>query len=408
MSAPVAAAMTRGARAADPAVPQPAPKLYDEWCRKHIPDLSHRVIVVTGANAGLGFWATRAFVNAGATVVMACRSPERGEAARKAILGDVRRQERRGTMAGGEPEARMVVMECDLASFASVRAFAAAFLGDARFDRLDVLCCNAGVAALAKRKTADGFDVQFQTNHLGHFLLTALLFERLRATAAVVEGDSIKDPSTGMGFDADVRVVHHSAWKAHQAAGINFQNTDDGRSTFCGGLFNAGTPCAPLCCGTMAPWTRYGQSKLANLLFAYELQRKCAGSNVKSVAAHPGDASTNLQKNAAEAGGWAGCLGGNCNSGPCACFGWKFSNARYAQSALDGALPLIMACVGPSVDGGAFVGPERKDTDGPPGLRRSSKASHDAAAAAKLWAFSEEAVGQTFAVDVTPLDSDGE
>ena len=216
--------------------------MSEKWTAADIPDQSGRTAVVTGANSGLGLATARELARAGAHVVMACRNLEKGEAARAGIAGEV-------------PEAKLELEELDLSSLDSVRSFATTYRQG--HDGLDLLINNAGVMATPRKRTADGFELQFGTNHLGHFALTALLID-------AIEGRP------------DGRVVTLSS-NAHKFGAIAFDNLGGERRYF--------------------RWRAYGQSKLANLLFALELDRRlrAAGSTVKSLAAHPGYAATNLQ-----------------------------------------------------------------------------------------------------------------
>ena len=216
--------------------------MADKWARRDIPDQGGRVAVVTGANSGLGFVTARELSRAGAHVVMGSRDADKGGAAVAAIGAEV-------------PNARLQLLELDLADLTSVRGFAAAVAGQHR--AIDLLVNNAGVMAPPFSLTADGFESQFGTNHLGHFALTGLLLEALLASPAP-------------------RVVTLSS-TAHRTGVINF---DDLQSR---GRYNN--------------WLAYGQSKLANLLFAFELDRRAqaAGVPLRSIAAHPGYSAINLQ-----------------------------------------------------------------------------------------------------------------
>ena len=212
------------------------------WTANDLPDLSRKRIVVTGGNSGIGFEAAREFAHTGAYVVLACRSMEKATAAAAQITAS-------------HPHAAVEVMELDLSSLDSVRSFARAFR--TKYRKLHVLCNNAGVMALPHRRTAEGFEMQFGTNHLGHFALTGLLLEPLLGT----EG---------------ARVVTVSS-SAHRMGRIQFDDLQWERG--------------------YSEWLAYGQSKLANLLFAFELQRRAdaTGVSLKSLACHLGYAATNLQ-----------------------------------------------------------------------------------------------------------------
>lgn len=297
------------------------------WTVDDIPDCSGTTVVVTGANSGLGFEASRALADAGAHVVMACRRLERGEAARDEI-----RDRTRG--------ASLSVRELDLANLDSVRAFAETVTDE--FGRVDVLCNNAGVMAIPRSETADGFETQLGVNHLGHFALTGLLLESLRASPTP-------------------RVVTQSSY-FHTRGRIDFDDLH-GESTY-------------------DRWDAYAQSKLANLLFAYELDRRY-GDELVSVGCHPGYAATNLQRRGPEQ------LGSQLRL---AVVG--VANRLFAQSPTSGALPMLYAVTHPDVDGGDYVGPDGfMNMRGSPERQRSSRRSYDEETAARLWAVSETLTG---------------
>ena len=215
---------------------------HKPWTTEDIPNLSGKTALVTGANSGLGYHASLELARKGAHVIMACRTPARAKQAYDQILLEA-------------PDASLEVMILDLASLASIRAFVAAF--QEKHSRLDIQINNAGVMAIPRKMTADGFEMQFGTNHLGHFALTGLLFK----TTAGTTGSRIVTVSSMM----------------HLTGVIHFDDLMGEKR------YN--------------PWLAYGQSKLANLLFAYELQRRLAakGYGAISLAAHPGYASTHLQ-----------------------------------------------------------------------------------------------------------------
>jgi NAD(P)-dependent dehydrogenase (short-subunit alcohol dehydrogenase family) len=292
------------------------------WDAEQIPDQSGRTAIVTGANSGLGLVTARELARAGASVVMACRNLEKGHAA----VDEVR---------AAAPDAQVQLDELDLASLASVHAFADRF--KAPHDGLDLLINNAGVMGTPRRRTADGFELQFGTNHLSHFALTSALLETM-------EGRE------------DARVVTLSS-TAHKMGRINFDNLNGDRHYF--------------------RWNAYGQSKLANLLFALELDRRlrAVGSTVKSLAAHPGYAATNLQR-----------------SGP-PMFDrlvMVASNALIAQSDEMGALPILYAATQPGLEGGTYVGPDGfQEQRGHPKIVQPSGRARDPATARRLWEVSE-------------------
>jgi hypothetical protein len=297
------------------------------WTLRDVPDLTGRTIVVTGANSGLGLEAARAFAGRGAHVVLACRSAERADGARASIVQS-------------QPAASLEVMTLDLANLSSVRVFGAAF--SARHDRLDVLCNNAGVMALPRRETVDGFEMQIGTNHLGHFALTGLLLPVL-----------LRTPGS--------RVVTQSS-NMHRIGRVDVDDLQG--STRYG------------------RWAAYGQSKLANLLFAYELQRRLAraGAATASVACHPGYSSTELA-----------FAGARMERSALMERIFELGNRLLAQPAAAGALPMVYAATAPQVRGGEYYGPDGfGEMWGTPKRVSSNGRSHDAAAAAKLWALSEE------------------
>ncbi|CAL9342995.1 SDR family NAD(P)-dependent oxidoreductase [Streptomyces sp. enrichment culture] len=297
----------------------------DDWDERSIPDQRGRVAVVTGANTGLGFETARMLAERGATVVLAVRDVEKGGRAAARIAGDVG------------------VQALDLASLDSIRSAAADLR--AAHPRIDLLINNAGVMHPPKRTTADGFELQFGTNHLGHFALTGLLLDRLLDT-----------PRS--------RVVTVSSGGHRIRAAIHFDDLNWERS--------------------YSRVAAYGQSKLANLMFTYELQRRLAPHGTTlAVAAHPGVSNTELIRNAPAV--------------------FRLPIARLAplltQNAAMGALPTVRAATDPEVRGGQYYGPGgRLELRGRPKPVRSSRDSHDRAVQQRLWAVSEELTGVTFPV----------
>jgi NAD(P)-dependent dehydrogenase (short-subunit alcohol dehydrogenase family) len=301
-----------------------------DWTTGDVPDCAGRTVVVTGANSGIGLEATRVLAGAGAHVVMACRSVDEAAAEREAILEAF-------------PGASLTVRELDLADLESVRAFAD--WAEESLGRIDVLCNNAGVMAVPRSETADGFETQFGVNHLGHFALTGLLFEQLRAAP-------------------DARVVTQSSG-AHTRGEMDF---DDLRGE-----------------ENYDKWGAYARSKLANLLFAYELDRRY-GDEVTSVGCHPGYAATNLQYRGPEAEGSRVRMAV-----------MKVANAVVAQSARAGALPMLYAVTADDVEGGDYVGPGGLlKMRGAPEKQRSAGQSYDEETAERLWSVSVEATGVGF------------
>ncbi|MBT3164480.1 SDR family NAD(P)-dependent oxidoreductase [Streptomyces sp. Vc74B-19] len=296
-----------------------------KWNDQHIPDQRDRVAVVTGANTGLGFETARMLAEHGARVVLAVRDVEKGKQAAARITGDVR------------------VQALDLASLDSVRSAAADLR--AAHPRIDLLINNAGVMYTPKQTTADGFELQFGTNHLGHFALTGLLLDRL-----------LDVPGS--------RVVTVSSAGHRIRAAIHFDDLNWERSYSRVGA--------------------YGQAKLANLMFTYELQRRLTphGTTV-AVAAHPGVSNTELVRNSPAV--------------------FRGPVTRLAplltQTAAMGALPTLRAATDPAVRGGQYYGPGgRLEVRGHPRLVESSAASHDRDLQRRLWTVSEELTGVTFPV----------
>ncbi|GGK58744.1 oxidoreductase [Nocardia camponoti] len=281
-----------------------------KWTTADIPNQTGRTIIVTGANSGLGAATAGALAAAGARVILACRDVEKGKQAAATMSGDTE------------------VRELDLASLASVRAFTDSV------DNVDVLINNAGVMALPLRRTADGFEMQFGTNHLGHFALTALLLDRISGRVVTVSS------------------VAHRIGQLN-LADPNFTNRRYDR------------------------WLAYGQSKLANLMFAYELQRRLIGegSAVLSVAAHPGYAATDLMSHTESFQDWVMSIGNRMGA---------------AQTPAQGALPTLFAATA-EVEPGAFYGPDGfLGLAGYPGKSSSSAAARDTKAAAALWQLSDD------------------
>lgn len=301
-----------------------------KWDAGNIPDQSGRTAIVTGANSGLGLVTATELARHGATVVLACRNAEKGASAVREIEA-------------AAPGASVALARLDLGSLASVREFAERFSAD--HDALDLLVNNAGVMAPPRRETADGFELQIGTNLLGHFALTGLLLTRME------------------GRD-DARVVTLSS-NAHKMGRIKL---DDLQST-----------------RRYTRWGAYGQSKLADLMFALELDRRlrAGGSTVKSVAAHPGYAATNLQFAAPPLLDRIVMRG---------------ANLLLAQSAELGALPSLYAATEPGLEGGSYVGPDGLgEMRGHPHVVSTSRAARDEQTAERLWSAAEQLTGVSFA-----------
>jgi NAD(P)-dependent dehydrogenase (short-subunit alcohol dehydrogenase family) len=302
--------------------------MSSNWTEQHIPDQHGRVAIVTGANTGLGFETARMLAAHGAAVVLAVRNIEKGRQAAAHMTGDVS------------------VQALDLTSLESIRSAAADLR--AAHPRIDLLINNAGVMYTPRQTTADGFELQFGTNHLGHFALTGLLLDRLL-------------PVSGS------RVVTVSSTGHRIRAAIHFDDLQWEHSY-----------------GRAAA---YGQSKLANLMFTYELQRRlaAAGAPTIAVAAHPGISNTELARDTPAAFRLAATL-----------------LAPLTQKADMGALPTLRAATDPAVVGGQYYGPcGRLEIRGYPKLVASSPDSHDQAVQQRLWTVSEGLTGVTFPVTQT-------
>lgn len=304
-----------------------------QWTERDIREQHGTLAVVTGANSGIGYEAARALAAKGAHVVLAVRSTQKGQAAAETIRRAV-------------PDAQVEVMALDLGDLSSVRAFAEQFTR--QHTALPLLINNAGVMALPYRRTADGFEMQFGTNHLGHFALTGLLLPLILAAPGA-------------------RVVNVSS-SAHQFGKIDFDNLDGTKS--------------------YRPWTAYGQSKLANLLFTYTLQQRFrdAGADAIAVGCHPGYATTNLQT--------AGPRMSGSRIGEAV---MELNNRLFGQSAAEGALATLYAATSPDVRGGDYIGPlGLLHMRGAPGKDRARPQAYDAVVAARLWQVSEALTGVHF------------
>jgi NAD(P)-dependent dehydrogenase (short-subunit alcohol dehydrogenase family) len=303
------------------------------WTAAEIPPLRGRVAIVTGATGGLGEKAAQELARAGAETILAGRNAIKGNAAIATIRDKF-------------PAARVHFEAVDLADLASVADFAQRF--SSTHQSLDILINNAGVMALPRRQTTvDGFEMQFGTNFLGHFALTARLLPQLRAAAAP-------------------RIVNLSSI-AHRTGTIDFDDLQGDRFYL--------------------PWKAYSQSKLAMLMFALELQQRsdAAGWKLINLAAHPGWARTDLFTNGPGTGGFFG-------------FGAMLAAPILSQSAEDGALPILFAATSPGVEPGGYYGPDGiGELKGPPGPARIGPQAKNRVTAARLWESSERLLGVHFA-----------
>ena len=294
-----------------------------KWTDEDITDQSGRVAIVTGANSGIGNETARALANRGATTILAVRNMEAGKSAVERINNEA-------------TKAQCEAIHLDLSSLASVRSFAEAFRQ--KYQKLDLLINNAGVMVPPYSKTEDGFELQFGVNHLGHFALTGLLLDLI-----------LKTPNS--------RIVTVSSM-AHRYGEITFDDLNREAD--------------------YKPMPTYGQSKLANLLFTYELQRKLDGKDTGTiaVAAHPGWTATELQRH-------SGLI--------------NFLNRFFAQTPREGAWPTLYAATENDVNGADYYGPNGfYEMRGHPKRVRSNDKSQDEAVASRLWNVSEELTGVTF------------
>ena len=303
--------------------------MSDKWTAADMPAQTGRRAIVTGANSGLGFETALALAAHGADVTLAVRDTAKGEAAVEQIRARA-------------PQASLEVRRLDLADLASIDEFAWLWR-ESHPEGLDLLINNAGIMAIPRRETADGFEMQLGTNHLGHFALTGRLLEAIRPEGRIVTVSSQAHRMGRMDFDDLMGERKYGAWRA------------------------------------------YGQSKLANLLFMRGLAERLerAGSTVASVAAHPGYASTHLQAVGPEMRGQ----------------GWMTKvmsgvNKVMAQSAAMGALPTLYAATFPAIRSGDYVGPDGfGEQRGHPKLVGMTPSARDDAAADRLWTVSEDLTG---------------
>jgi NAD(P)-dependent dehydrogenase (short-subunit alcohol dehydrogenase family) len=304
-----------------------------KWTDAEIPDQAGRTVLITGSNSGLGLRSAEALARHGATVVMACRNPDKGKDALVAVQA-----------AATGPAPTLVTL--DLSELSSVRDCAAEV--NESLPQLDVLMNNAGVMAIPLRRNKAGQEMQFATNHLGHFALTGLLLPTL-----------LKAP--------EARVVTTSS-QAHRIGKMRWDDLQWDRH--------------------YRKWLAYGQSKLSNLLFASELDRraKAAGAHLKSMAAHPGYAATHLQAAGPEMTGSRSMEGL-----------MSMANKVFAQSDVQGAWPQLYAATMPDVRGGEYFGPDGIfENQGHPEQVKGTRRARSEADAARLWQLSEELTGVSY------------
>lgn len=306
-----------------------------KWTQNDIPVLTGKIVIITGANSGLGLASTKALAAKGATVLMACRSPSKGESAKAEVLRMV-------------PDARLELMTLDNADLKSVRAFAEAFR--AKYDRLDILLNNAGVMAIPRSQTRNGFETQLGVNHLAHFALTGLLLDVLIAT-----------PGSR---------VHTTSSSAAFAGTINFDDLM-GETEY-------------------SRWRAYGQSKLANAVFAIELDRRlaAAGQTCMSNSSHPGLVMTNLQARSLQESGRP--LGERLLYG--------LLGPVLSQNIGMGVLPQLYASTAPGARGGVFYGPRTFRLRGYPAEQHCNDALNKPDILEKLWQVSEQLTGVVYSI----------
>ncbi|GEM48140.1 oxidoreductase [Deinococcus cellulosilyticus] len=305
------------------------------WTLQQMPSQKGKTVIVTGANSGLGLETVKAFAARDARVILAVRNTEAGER----VVSELQEE---------HPRSKVTVMALDLADLKSVRDFAQKFQQE--HSRLDLLINNAGVMAIPHRTTKDGFEMQFGTNHLGHFALTGQVLPALLAT-----------PGS--------RIINVSS-RAHVIGRMNFNDLMGNKR--------------------YSPWLAYGQSKLANLLFTLELQRqlKLTRAETLAVSCHPGWSATNLQYVAPQMTRSSLMLRLN-----------QLANQLFSQPASEGVLPTLYAATSSTIEGGEYIGPHR-DTKGYPVRVRANPRAYDAGAAKQLWSISEDLTGVQYSFSV--------
>lgn len=301
------------------------------WTHEDIPDLTGKVVVITGANSGLGFESAKELARNGATVVMTVRNMEKGERARAEILQEL-------------PEAKLDLMQLDVGSLDSVQAFAAF---KEKYDRLDILLNNAGLMAIPRQETADGFEMQMGVNHLGHFALTGHLLDVITQTPKAR--------------------IHNVTSTANFMGQINFDDLM-GQESY-------------------SRWGAYGQSKLANVLFTFELQKRLSAAGYETMAnvSHPGLVMGNLQSNSMEQSGiwYEGIF-------------YKISQLAMARDISKGIEPMLFAMTSAEAKGAALYGPKYFHHRGPVAEVKANDAAYDAQVLKRFWEMSEALTGITY------------
>jgi NAD(P)-dependent dehydrogenase (short-subunit alcohol dehydrogenase family) len=306
--------------------------MSQNWTREDIPDLTDKVVIVTGANSGLGYETAQTLAAKGATVVMAVRNLDKGAKAETECQMAV-------------PGAALDVMQLDVGDLTAVRQFAEAF--KAKYERLDILCNNAGLMAIPRQETADGFEMQLGVNHLGHFALTGLLLDVISSTPQAR--------------------IHNVTSTANFMGAINFDDLMGEKA--------------------YSRWGAYGQSKLANVFFTFELQKRlqAAGLDTMANVSHPGLVIGNLQENSmAQSGTWYEGIF------------YQFSRLFLARDISKGVEPMLYAMTAPEAKGGVLYGPKYIHHLGPVAEVKANSEAYDTAALARFWDISEAMTGVTF------------
>ncbi len=303
-----------------------------QWTENNIPDQTGRIAIITGANSGLGYETTLALAKKNATIIMACRNLSKGKTALNGVLAQV-------------PHATVTLMQLDLGSLDSVRAFAEKFRAD--YNQLDLLINNAGIMAIPRSETVDGFETQFGVNHLGHFALTGLLIDMI-----------VQTPNS--------RIVNVSS-SANYMGSINFDDLMGEKN--------------------YTRYGAYGQSKLANVLFSNELQRRfvAAGVSTIAVSSDPGLSNTNLQTNTSD-------QSGNILER----LFYPIVMNTMAQSQAMGALTQLFAATASEANGCDYISPSFMGMRGHPKKTKANQTAYDEATAKRLWQVSEELTGITY------------
>ena len=306
--------------------------MTEKWTVGDIPDLNGKTILITGANSGLGLECSTVLGGKGARVVMAVRNLQKGEKAREKILAR-------------HPQANLDLMQLDLANLQSVRDFADSF--KTKYDRLDIQLNNAGVMAIPRQETADGFEMQLGVNHLGHFALTGLLLDIVRKTPGAR--------------------IHNVTSSAHYMGRINFEDLMGEKH--------------------YQRWLAYGQSKLANVFFTFELQKRlqAAGADTLVNTSHPGFVMGNLQTRSLQQSGklFESLL-------------YRLMGPVLGQDVHMGVLPMLYAMTSPRAKGGALYGPHTLKMRGYPEEQRAKKSAYDEEARSRFWGISGELTGVKF------------